>query len=633
MKEKFAVLVAILMFCSCAVSAIGSDLITNGGMEGAACGSWEPASGWSQNARNHQLSGTVTDNVHGGTYAYSLTKLYYGSTIPVMYQVFSTSTSFRVTGWCRTTQNAWATIRIRENKMGTPGSSRYYDATTGSWKTNTVTWHEASSYTDGDTYGINSDFSMMEIARTEWTRFSFSVPALAGVSQYVVELSVGGDNGLGSPVAYYDDITVSDDILDNGGMEEGAPCGMWATPAGWYQNDYNHYNAGTTSNTVHGGQYAYVTHLEYPGSTVPVIYQPFATFASSFRLTGWVWADNEATAAVRIRENKLGDAGQVRYFDGSQWTYNTVPWYQAPSFVSGDTFGMRSNVTYSTASNPSWQKFDIVVPALPGGSQYCLDLASTTYMTGSCSRNVIWDDIAIKEVPFVGPIADTINAVSSATDGTCVNLDGAVASSIYYGDTATTYPGVAFAVQNPDRSAGVRVAWQWEEAESAQKVIPGNVVSIGGYVRIANGERYIQANSVAVKGTNSATPSPLFLTNKAGTSMFDVYDNVDSGTLCTGLNNMGLFVKLVGKVSYVSTDNPLTFGEYFYINDGSNLNDGSGNIGIRCRPTGDSYGPLYMPEADKYVAVTGVLGSTTVNNKSVRYFWTYNWEYVDAPAQ
>lgn len=64
--------------------------------------------------------------------------------------------------------------------------------------------------------------------------------------------------------------------------------------------------------------------------------------------------------------------------------------------------------------------------------------------------------------------------------------------------------------------------------------------------------------------------------------------------MSSGLNNIGLLVTVFGKVEKSS------YG-YFYINDGCNLDDGSGDIGIRVEcPT------LAPPARGKYVSVTGI---------------------------
>ena len=141
--------------------------------------------------------------------------------------------------------------------------------------------------------------------------------------------------------------------------------------------------------------------------------------------------------------------------------------------------------------------------------------------------------------PLLGPIDEAL----AAGNGTLVNINGATVSDTFYGDSPTAYPGVAFATQNPDRSSGLRVAYQWEDGTTHEDH-PGDQVSIAGYMSTANGERFITASSVAVGGTTSATPYPLFITNKATAGPLPLYDNTVSDVLGIGLNNMGLLVKI-----------------------------------------------------------------------------------------
>ncbi|MHB9038461.1 MAG: carboxypeptidase regulatory-like domain-containing protein [Armatimonadota bacterium] len=61
-----------------------------------------------------------------------------------------------------------------------------------------------------------------------------------------------------------------------------------------------------------------------------------------------------------------------------------------------------------------------------------------------------------------------------------------------------------------------------------------------------------------------------------------------------GLNNIGLLVKVWGKVTFVGSD-------YLYIDDGSYLNDGSGRTGVKVQATGMS-----LPSLDKFVNVSGI---------------------------
>ena len=99
---------------------------------------------------------------------------------------------------------------------------------------------------------------------------------------------------------------------------------------------------------------------------------------------------------------------------------------------------------------------------------------------------------------------------------------------------------------------------------------------------------------------NSTGSAPaLSLTNKSVGGGDWLY-NSDSGAgqkgieNAAGTNNNGLLVRTSGKVTYKGSD-------CFYVDDGSALNDGSGNLGVKVQATG-----LSIPDKDSYVTVVGI---------------------------
>lgn len=86
-----------------------------------------------------------------------------------------------------------------------------------------------------------------------------------------------------------------------------------------------------------------------------------------------------------------------------------------------------------------------------------------------------------------------------------------------------------------------------------------------------------------------------------------------------------------------------TYDGYFYISDGAIVNtlwgekielgirDGSGHMGIRCRPPADSNTKRsgVLPAVDDYVEVTGVVGTYEINGLAARYIWTTSWKPAD----
>lgn len=85
-------------------------------------------------------------------------------------------------------------------------------------------------------------------------------------------------------------------------------------------------------------------------------------------------------------------------------------------------------------------------------------------------------------------------------------------------------------------------------------------------------------------------------------------NNAASNTAAVGLNNIGLLVNVWGNVTYLDSGN-----NFFYINDGSGITDGSGNNGVKVACTG-----LPVPTIGDYAIVKGVSAVAWVNGKAVR---------------
>jgi len=127
-------------------------------------------------------------------------------------------------------------------------------------------------------------------------------------------------------------------------------------------------------------------------------------------------------------------------------------------------------------------------------------------------------------------------------------------------------------IESEDRSSGIRVE------KTGHGLQAGAKVDVEGTMRTNdNGERYIEATSLTQTDTGSV--GPLVMSNKSlggGDWHYDAgsgagQKGVKSGV---GLNNIGLFVGLTGRVTYQDTD-------VLYVDDGSALNDGSGHAGVK----------------------------------------------------
>lgn len=251
----------------------------------------------------------------------------------------------------------------------------------------------------------------------------------------------------------------------------------------------------------------------------------------------------------------------------------------------------------------------------------------------------LWmDDIFISE-GITTPLTTILQAKTTAQTKP-VQLIDAVVTGAFYTDGPNGPVPAAFSVQDPNVPVGIRVV-------SSKQVNIGDKVDIVGQNGLVAGERVIIAPIVAVKSNNNQTPKPLAMSNKAsGGGAFGyqgaVVDNVPAvpPTPANGLNNIGLLMKITGRLTTINDTG--TFGGYFYVDDGSSLNDGTlpGTLGIRCRPQADpdnGYYPAYISPFDigRYVQVTGVMGCQDVDSGTpvvlARYFWTTSMEFVDEP--
>lgn len=179
------------------------------------------------------------------------------------------------------------------------------------------------------------------------------------------------------------------------------------------------------------------------------------------------------------------------------------------------------------------------------------------------------------------PVA-TPSQAKNQPNGTVVALPAVVSAAFpdffYVGDTA--------------RTSGVRVNM------AGHTFAPGTSVTLTGEIKTnPDGERYIETPLVS-----TSTPSqikPVGVTHKSvGGSDWNLDISTGAGQRgvedAKGLNNIGLLVRVAGKVTYSGSSD-------FYVDDGSGTDDGSGNKGMRVSAPG-----YVIPAKDAFVTFTGV---------------------------
>lgn len=183
-------------------------------------------------------------------------------------------------------------------------------------------------------------------------------------------------------------------------------------------------------------------------------------------------------------------------------------------------------------------------------------------------------------------------------ENSVVDLMNKVVTAVFPGDGC-------FYIEEPNRSSGIRV-----QASTMGRVV-GEVVNVTGAVTTRKpdntnpSERQIIPSSVTMI-TRGMYLEPLAMTCRAvgggpvGTLVPGVRDGV-------GLNNMGMLVRIAGKVT-------LKISNYIYVDDGSKIQDISGRIGVMVKCPNTSI-PV---NAGDVVSVTGVVVG------SVPTGWTTN---------
>ena len=153
------------------------------------------------------------------------------------------------------------------------------------------------------------------------------------------------------------------------------------------------------------------------------------------------------------------------------------------------------------------------------------------------------------------------------------------------GNTVTaSFPGYFYS-EDADGRCGIKVSW-------AESVTEGDRYRVDGALATdANGERYI--NAWSVRRIDRLPLNPLVLNNPAiGGGDYNPQTGPGQKGIAgaSGPNNIGLFIRSSGKLTHKGPD-------YIYLDDGSNLRDGTStgaqeNIGVRvvCDPAGYSVG-------------------------------------------
>jgi hypothetical protein len=165
-------------------------------------------------------------------------------------------------------------------------------------------------------------------------------------------------------------------------------------------------------------------------------------------------------------------------------------------------------------------------------------------------------------------------------------------------------------IMDPDRSSGIRVA------TTQLGFVPGDIVNVTGKVntRVLNGypaERVIEEATVT-KVSSGPAPLPVAMSCRSvgGGPAGPMVPGVKNGV---GLNNIGLLVRIAGKITYKA-------GDYLYVDDGSNVENLYGTstpktgVMVKCPGWTSDY------NVGDIIGVTGIVEGSIPNNPG----WTTN---------
>ena len=250
----------------------------------------------------------------------------------------------------------------------------------------------------------------------------------------------------------------------------------------------------------------------------------------------------------------------------------------------------RVMLEYYTGLDPTWHE-------IPGAGSLIYSAGTfqwdTTGLLGSHDYKVraslVGGSVSDEsDAPFTIVPTMQIAEAKGVPDGRLVKFAG---KSVSYNLGSLIY------IQEPDRLAGMRV-------DTGQIPTLSTTVDVVGVMDTVGGERALIAESVTPLGVSSQAVAYGLKTSSVGGGAFGLQDAVmeyraPGGGLrkllpAGGLNNIGLLIRVAGRVTDVGTD-------YFYLDDGADCDDGSGAIGVRVL-----CGSFSKPAVGHHVIVTAV---------------------------
>lgn len=277
---------------------------------------------------------------------------------------------------------------------------------------------------------------------------------------------------------------------------------------------------------------------------------------------------------------------------------NSNPYADAPIIlkltdINGKERGL--DLSYGSQPDPHYPAWitctdDGFTPGWPNDEGFDLSKVVKISFFGTDWAGTGQDFVDIKNLQvFDTSVHNTtpIGQAKSFDDDESVEIGGNVSASFGSQD--------CFYVQDPLIPSGIQVRYNG--------ALPniGSGVYVNGKIQTDpdNGEMYLQASNW-LRGV-SGTPSPLFMPMRSlGGGSLGRQQGVYEGV---GLNNVGLLVRVAGRITGVSED-----CGYAYISDGSTLTGDGEYDGVRIDITGVPFRQRKAIAEDNHAIVTGISG-------------------------
>ncbi|MGB9619770.1 MAG: carboxypeptidase regulatory-like domain-containing protein, partial [Armatimonadota bacterium] len=295
-----------------------------------------------------------------------------------------------------------------------------------------------------------------------------------------------------------------------------------------------------------------------------------------------------ANQVVAVFVFQIGSPGWAAFevFGTSVATWMKTTWNAPTGTISGtvkDTAGKGLVGATVTAEPGGYSAI-----SGPGGAYTITNVTVGTYeVTAKCpgygQQKQTGKLVAAGKTTIVNFVLTPITPICTAK---CLpNGSSGLLSGIVTAQFPVSGPQERIYIESPDRSAGIAVA-------TPTAVSVGDEVQVSGSLGVADGERILNASSLVVTKPGMSVPKPEGMTNLSlGGGAFGQQSavlNECPDRFACGPNNIGLLVRIWGRVSYVDPS-----GSYFYVDDGSEIDDCSGHKGVRVASQGlplPSYG-------------------------------------------